>query len=141
MGFFEKYHWCDSEKFLDGEVESFAEGIKSIIPQQYLDVQSGNCDAFAHDLVALAFAVSGFHSHVGNILGSTEDPEIVSWSWVEGEPYGRPKQFIGQSAINHYTNHFHYPTMDQDFSHLCNDDSTCVGIFEENMVDALAKSD
>lgn len=127
--FFDQYGWCQGDVFTDSDVERFAQKVGSIVTTALLDVNTNSCEGFKTDLVKLAFAVSGLHSHCGNVLEVLGDPDIAGTSWFEGDARAAPVQFMLLASLNHLTNHHHNPTMDQDFGHLCNDDK-CRDIFD-----------
>lgn len=145
QGFFSDYGWCNSTGrspggFADVHVQKFAARVKALLKPEFLDV-SETCTDFVQDLQDLTFIVSGFHGHVSNIADVFEDPDMLSMSWREGEAYGPPKQAVLTSLLHHSTSHNRFPTMDDNFTHLCvgldlEDAGFCKDLFDDFQVRA-----
>lgn len=75
------------------------------------------CSGFRRWLTVMLFAVTGHHRHVGTVADIAADPEFSTFSWKEGEAYGRPLQHLQMSLIAASTAKI-LPKITDDFSHL-----------------------
>merc|ERR1712185_190159 len=75
------------------------------------------CSGLRRWLSVMLFAVTGHHRHVGTVSDIAADPEFATFSWKEGEAYGRPLQHL-QMALIAASTAKSFPKVLNDFSHL-----------------------
>ena len=68
-------------------------------------------------LAIFAFAVSGFHNHVGTIAPETADPCFAPWAWREGDLCGPPRTFYTHALLMMSTS-IEQPRVTEDYTHL-----------------------
>jgi len=128
FGLFES-DWCDvSDAVMDPALEAFIQRFEAWSMHQahaatdnaWLGLRVDGtlrCNGLKRWLVVMLFAVTGYHRHVGTVADIAADPEFSTWSWKEGEAYGRPLQHLQMSLIAASTAKI-MPKILNDFSHL-----------------------
>jgi hypothetical protein len=150
--------WCDpSDAVIDSALLAFMQdfeswtmhGAHSETDADWLQLQVNgvlSCTGFRRWLAVVLFAVTGHHRHVGTVADIASDPDFSTFSWKEGEAYGRPLQHLQMALIAASTAKI-LPKIANDFSHLAAGiakQSHAEGVlqrFRDNMVNVAAQID
>ncbi|CAK9083607.1 5-methyl-1-naphthoate 3-hydroxylase (Azinomycin biosynthesis protein B1) [Durusdinium trenchii] len=80
--------------------------------------QNVTCTEFFEEiLMAYIWTVTGWHRHVGTVGDYYRDPELASFSWVEGERSARPLQHMQMTTVAVFTSSLQ-PKIIEDYSHV-----------------------
>jgi hypothetical protein len=150
--------WCDpSDAVMDSALLAFMEdfeswtmhGAHSETDADWLQLQVNgvlSCTGLRRWLAVVLFAITGHHRHVGTVADIASDPDFSTFSWKEGEAYGRPLQHLQMALIAASTAKI-LPKIANDFSHLAagiTKQSHAEGVlqrFHNNMVNVAAQID
>lgn len=121
--------WCDGDLIKDADIEFFMKRMQAWSLSDHtansdhewlgLYAPSGElkCTGFYQWLKIQLFAVSGYHRQVGTVADIASDPDFASFSNVEGEAFGRPRQHM-QMALIAGSTAMVFPKISTDFSFL-----------------------
>merc|ERR1719189_1635047 len=98
--------WCDGDTLVDESILSFLHRIptwsfffqdsfdedKEFLGWYGKDGKSISCNGVKLWLTIHIFHVTGYHRHVGTIADTAADPDLLGWSWKQGERFSRPRQ-------------------------------------------------
>lgn len=125
--------WCgDDGNIKDRDIKFFMNrldtwtlfGNTADSDREWLGLRSSSgellCVGFYAWLKTILFAVSGYHRHVGTVADIASDPDFASFSNVEGEAFGRPRQHMQMALIAGSTARI-FPKIVADYTFLAQD--------------------
>jgi hypothetical protein len=104
--------WCGADgKIKDADIKFFMKRLQTwslfdrtvVSDHAWLGLysESGDllCKGFYKWLKTMLFTVSGYHRQVGTVADIASDPDFASFSNIDGEAFGRPRQHLQMALI------------------------------------------